>query len=96
MTFDEAYSTVVDYAAEGVDIDSVYINMGLNPDYLDDASKLSVALVIINSGCTQGEVPTEAVHAVKKAARNMIEHGQAETVSPEAAAESMDRMRHCI
>ena len=96
MTFEEAYNAVADHAAEGVDIDSVYVNLGLDPDYRDDASKLSVALVIINSGCIQDPIPAEAIYAVKTAARNMIEHGQVEKVSPEAVAESMDRMRHCI
>ena len=92
MTFEEAYNMVVGHAAEGVDIESVYINLGLDPDYRDDA----VALVIINSGCIQDSISADAIYAVKTAARNMIEHGQVEKVSAEAAAESMDRMRHCI
>jgi hypothetical protein len=96
MTFIDAYYEVFTHAAEGVDVDRIYYDLGYDNDYIDDSARLAVALVIVNSGCLQDPVSSEAIAALRTASRNLIEHGQVEKASPEAAAESMDRMRHCI
>ena len=61
------------------------------------ASKLAVALVIANSGCIQGKVlPSEVDYTIKLACKNLIERGHLDNTSPEAAAESMSKMRSMI
>jgi len=96
LPFEEAYRKVIEHAAEGVDVDSVYRNLGLDPEFADDASKLMVALVIMNSGCVQEHVPTNVEYSIKAACKNVIERGEIEGTSPEAAAESMSKMRSMI
>ena len=97
LPFEEAYRKVIEHAAEGVDVDSVYRNLGLDPEFADDASKLAVALVIANSGCIQGKVlPSEVDYTIKLACKNLIERGHVGNTSPEAAAESMSKMRSMI
>ena len=97
LPFEEAYAKVIEHAAEGVDVDSVYRNIGLDPEFADDASKLAVALVIANSGCIQGKVlPSEVDYTIKLACKNLIERGHLANTSPEAAAESMSKMRSMI
>ena len=96
LPFDEAYTKVIETAAEGVDVDSVYRSLGLDPSFADDASKLMVALVIMNSGCVQGHVPANVEYSIKVACKNVIERGEIEGTSPEAAAESMSKMRSMI
>ena len=96
-SFAEAYEKVIEQATEGVDVENVYRNLGLDPEFIDDVSKLAVALVIINSGCVQGHaIAPEVDYAIKVACRNLIEHGQVEQASPEVAAETMDKMRSMI
>ena len=97
LPFEEAYTKVIEHAAEGVDVESVYRNLGLDPEFADDASKLAVALVIANSGCIQGKLlPSEVDYTIKLACKNLIEHGHIDNTSPEAAAESMSKMRSMI
>lgn len=96
MNFGDAYDAVIDRAAEGVDVDSVYRNLGLDPEFADNASKLMVALVIINSGCFTGHLPSEVASALQRASRNIIERGQVDGTTPEEAAESMNKMRSMI
>jgi hypothetical protein len=55
-----------------------------------------VALVIMNSGCVQEHVPTNVEYSIKAACKNVIERGEIEGTSPEAAAESMSKMRSMI
>jgi hypothetical protein len=96
IPFEEAYEMVIENATEGVDVESVYRNLGMDPEYADEVGKLAVALVIMESGCTQGPVPAVAAYSIKRAARNLIERGQVGEKSPSAAAETMDKMRHLI
>ena len=93
MTFAEAYDKIISLT-EDCDVSNLYYNMGIDQDYADDAQKLSVALIIINSGMIP--VHSEALSVLKKAARNMIDYGHVEQESPEVRAETMDKMRHLI
>lgn len=93
MTFNEAYEHIVAIAEE-LDVRRLYYNMGVSLEYVDDLQKLSVALVLLDSGLIH--VDSEMSSAIKKAARNMVEFGQVERESPEVRAETMDKMRHFI
>ena len=53
--------------------------------------------MIANSGCIQGKVlPSEVDYTIKLACKNLIERGHLDNTSPEAAAESMSKMRSMI
>lgn len=93
MTFEEAYEKVVAHT-EDCDISKLYYNMGVTPEYADDVQKLSVALILIDSGFIH--VESDVSSTIKKAARNMIDYGQVEREAPEVRAETMDKMRHLI
>jgi len=93
MTFNEAYERVVNHA-EDCDIGQIYYNMGISAEYADDAQKLSVALILVDSGTVH--VDSETANALKKASRCFIEFGSVEPESPETRAATMDRMRHLI
>lgn len=94
LPFEEAYTKVIEYAADSVDVDSVYHNLGLDSEFIDDASKLAVALIIINSGRIQ--IPSEVDYAFKIACKNLIERGHIDNTSSEAVAETMSKMRSMI
>ena len=93
MTFNEAFDQVFAHM-EDCDAGQLYYNMGISADYADDVQKLSIALVIIESGAVH--VEPEVTGAIRKAAKNMLECGKVERESPEVRAETMDKMRHLI
>jgi len=93
MTFDEAYEHIVAIAEE-LDVRRLYYNMGFSLEYADNSQRLSVALVLLDSGLIH--VESEISSAIKKAARNMVDFGQVKRESLEVRAETMDKMRHLI